>query len=321
MPLPDQTRPRSARLFMAGALALPFATASAGGFHTTPFSDLMGNHIDSHLETRITSDSDGNPVFLSGRFYIIPIDDDGDGKPDIDEATGLEKWRHPRGAGEHGEDCSVIKCRVGWRVRGWPASAVFLSHSGVVGDDHPQWLLPREAIPQPGAPSHFHWITYQEDDAGEPVEGTTTDPRGPDQPAACNVAMAGQLEGDVLTDASVETIGEVSGVGAGQMATWSGQDVHAALAEASSWDVKAGAEGVECQGWVLELKPVGKAFAFQHSGELLAVYPSGFDMRTHLNIQPNYALVPGITAGGDGTGGGGGHGGGKGGSHGGGGKH
>ena len=307
MTIPAKSNPLLCTLLTAAAAALP-ASAAAGDFHGAPYDDLMGNHIDTHLETRIRTDGDGNPVSLTGRFYIIPIDEDGDGKPDIDEDSGLEKWRHPRGAGQHDEDCDFIECRVGWQIRGWPASAVFLSHDGVNGNDHPQWLLPRDAIPQPGAPSHFHWITYVTDANGDPVAGTTTDPRGPDQPAACNEQKAGQLEGDVLNEA------DLTATGPGQ-AEWSNQDVHVALEE-GGFNYEAGAEGVVCYGWIFELKPVGKAFAFQHSGEVFPVYSAGFDVRTHLNMQANYALVPGIEGGsgghGDGgdMGGGGGHGGG-----------
>jgi hypothetical protein len=189
--------------------------------------------------------------------------------------------RHPRGAGEHNEECGVdpIDCVVGWRVRALPAEAVFISHSGVNGDDHPIWMITtRNGIPQPGSYTHFHWIT-----------SLSTDGRSEDVPAACDVPMAGMLEGEVVTaDLTLDD-------GVNPPVTWTDADVH----------VGGGAENLVCPGWLLELKAIRK-FAFMHGGEKIAVLP-GIDNSTHLNIVTNYAIVPDIV--GDHGDGGGGHGG------------
>ena len=94
-------------------------------------------------------------------------------------------------------------------------------------------------------------------------------------PPACDVAMAGELEGDVVDGTLSLDDGAVT-------YSWDPESVH----------VGGGAEDVTCPGWFLELKAV-ESFAFQHGGETLPVTP-GADNRTHLNLLSNYALVPGI---------------------------
>jgi hypothetical protein len=196
---------------------------------------------------------------------------------EIDEASGLPVARHPRGA-MHNEVCDVdLECVVGWELRGVAGEAKFLYHGGVNGNDHPVWLVDRAAIPQPGTYSHFHWITS---DGTEALMGEA------EIPLACDVAMAGALEGDV-----VEGTLTLSGGGKHKL-RWDDESVH----------VGGGAENLTCPGWFLELE-AEESFAFQHGGDTLAVAP-GADNKTHLNLVTNYALVPGI----DGTGGmGGGH--------------
>lgn len=259
---------------IGGALALAFAmvTAHAVGnqeLHKAPYNFLMGNHIDTHMENKLQNDGS-----LKGRLYIIFTGE-------TDEASGLPVARHPRGAGQHNEECGVdpVDCVVGWHVRALAADAVFISHSGVNGDDHPIWLInSRNGIPQPGSYTHFHWIT-----------NTSSDPRIQSVPVpnACDVNMAGMLEGDVITGL-LELDGGTNG-------SWPDAKVH----------VGGGAENLVCPGWLLEITAI-REFAFQHGGEKIAVSP-GTDNNTHLNIVTNYAIVPGITGGADHGGGGGGH--------------
>ena len=150
---------------------------------------------------------------------------------------------------------------------------MFLSHSGVNGDDHPVWMIrSRNDIPQPGSYTHFHGITT-----------TSTDARAGTVPAACDVPKAGQLEGTVITGL-LELDGGANG-------SWADADVH----------VGGGAENLVCPGWLMQITAI-REFAFQHGGEKIAVEP-GVDNNTHLNIVTNYAIIPGIT----GSGGGGGH--------------
>ena len=251
------------------ASALPAFTSAVGGgeLHRPPYDFVMGNHIDSHMENKRQRDGS-----LKGRLYIYFTGE-------TDEASGLPVARHPRGAGEHNEECGVdsIDCVVGWHVRAVPAEAVFVSHSGVNGDDHPIWLInARSGIPQPGSFTHFHWIT-----------STSSDERWDLVPAECDVAMAGMLEGDVVTG-SLELDN-----GTDPPITWADAEVH----------VGGGAENLVCPGWLLELRAV-RSFAFEHGGGKIPV-SRGIDNSTHLNVVTNYAIVPAIV--GHHAGGGGGH--------------
>jgi hypothetical protein len=161
--------------------------------HDPPFDFLFGNHIDTHLVTKLKVDKKtGEPLHLTGDFLIYFTGA-------IDPASGLPIARHPRGAA-HNEVCGVdpIECVVGWKVKGWPSTgAKFISHSGVNGMDHPVWLVnrapghpkqpgddfPVDAIPQPGNPIHYHWITQ-----------TSTDPRAATVQPECDKSNAGQLQ-------------------------------------------------------------------------------------------------------------------------------
>lgn len=246
---------------LALALALVGGPAMAGDDRddwdddAPAFGFLFGNHIDTHQLTRMRRDGTLSGVLLI--YYTGETDPD----------SGLPVARHPRGAMQ-GEECGIdLDCVVGWKLRGRAGAATFLYHSGVNGNDHPVWLVGRKAIPQPGAYSHFHWITS----AGtEALQGDL------DIPPACDVAMAGALEGDVAE-------GTLSLDDGAMTYSWAQQSVH----------LGGGAEGVTCPGWFLQLKAVA-SFAFQHGGEILPVTP-GPDIATHLNLVTNYALVPGIT--------------------------
>jgi hypothetical protein len=226
------------------------------GDHAPPFDFLFGNHIDTHLETKLRNDGD-----LAGKFFIIFTGE-------VDPDSGLPIARHPRGA-MHDEDCAVddIDCVVGWQVRAKPGEAKFLFHSGVNGNDHPVWAVDRVDIPQPGSFTHFHWIGAD-----------STDPRAEagEVPPPCDVEMAGQLEGDV----AVGTLTLDDGTGTIQ---WEDASVH----------IGGGAEDLVCPGWFLEIRAV-KSFAFRHGGEVVPVTPR-VDNASHLNLLTNYAVVPGIT--------------------------
>ena len=153
-------------------------TAFANDFHDSPYNFLFGNHIDTHQETKIKI-KNGDPVKLKGFLYIIYTGE-------IDTDSGLPIARHPRGAGEHHEECGVdpIECEVGWLIKAKPGAAKFLYHSGVNGNDHPVWMVNRVDIPQPGSFTHFHWI-----------DEDSTDPRAlTDFPEECKVDMAGELD-------------------------------------------------------------------------------------------------------------------------------
>lgn len=240
------------------SLILASLAAQAAGnqqLHANPYTFLFGNHIDTHQETKLNNDGT-----LKGRFYIYYTGE-------TDEATGLPVARHPRGAG-HDEECGVdpIECVVGWEILAVPGEARFLFHSGVNGDDHPVWMVSsRSDIPQPGSYTHFHWIT-----------SSSTDYRHETVLPACDVEMAGQLEGTVLTgDLTLEDgFPEIS---------WLGVDVH----------VEDGAENTVCPGWFLQIT-AKRIFAFQHGGEKVPVF-IGTDNSSHLNIVTNYAIVPAIT--------------------------
>lgn len=241
--------------------ALAAGAAHAGQeLHKAPYDFLMGNHIDDHMENKMQNDGS-----LKGRLYVYFTGE-------IDSASGLPIARHPRGE-SHNEVCGVdpIDCVVGWDVRAVPADAVFVSHSGVNGNDHPIWLIPsRNDIPQPGSYTHFHWITSTSSDYRAASVWDTV----------CDVQKAAQLEGEVVAG-TLQLNGGADG-------EWSGADVHAG----------GGAENISCPGWLLEITAKRK-FAFDHGGEKVAV-TNGVDNSTHLNIVTNYAIVPAISGSGGG---------------------
>lgn len=165
---------------LKGAIALSLlyvSTAWTGNvLHNGAFSFLFGNHIDTHQETKLKFDMEGNIESLKGRFYIIYTGDTNE--------DGIPIARHPRGASKN-ETCGIdpVDCVVGWTINALPGEAKFLYHAGVNGDDHPVWLVNRVDIPQPGVYSHFHWITT-----------SSNDPRSGIVPLECDQKNAGELE-------------------------------------------------------------------------------------------------------------------------------
>lgn len=142
------------RLASGVALALLSASQARADWlhftdHAPPFTYRFGNDLDTHQQTRL--DRDGR---LRGFLFITYT---GEVTPE-----GYPVARHC--------DASTPprRCIPGWILRGWPATATFLYQNM----DHPVWLTSRSEIPQPGAPSHFHWITSAGTDR-RPV----TDPR------------------------------------------------------------------------------------------------------------------------------------------------
>jgi hypothetical protein len=194
--------------FATGAHAGPEDVYPGDTFHAAPFDFLFGNHMDTHQQLKLKTAGDGQPGTLKGSFYIIFTDDQG--VPlGIDPISGLPKARHPRGLVleddgvtiKHDEACGIspnIVCVVGWRMRGLPGAAKFISHEGVNGDDHPVWMVnraeetlapaPGMVIPQPGSYTHAHWITRD-----------STDPRAASVLDPCDKKNAGQLEDELPT--------------------------------------------------------------------------------------------------------------------------
>ena len=185
------------------AHANPGAVYPGDSFHAAPYNFLFGNNMDTHQQLKLKTYSGGNPKLLKGSFYVIFTDDQGVSLG-IDSISGLPIARHPRGLVlqddgitiKHDEECGVstkIVCEVGWRMRGLPGAAKFISHEGVNGDDHPIWMVNRAeeanapelgmVIPQPGSYTHAHWITQN-----------STDSRASSVLDPCNKDKAGQLE-------------------------------------------------------------------------------------------------------------------------------
>ena len=185
------------------ANAGPGTVYPGGSFHAAPYDFMFGNHMDTHQQLRLKTTAGGEPKTLRGSFYIIFTDDQGVSLG-IDPVSGLRIARHPRGLVleedgvtiKHDEACGIspnIVCEVGWRMRGLPGAAKFISHDGVNGDDHPIWIVnraeealapaPGMVIPQPGSYTHAHWITR-----------TSTVPRASTVLDECDKQKAGQLE-------------------------------------------------------------------------------------------------------------------------------
>jgi hypothetical protein len=269
------------------------ALSSASGFrwhdHADPYSFLFGNHIDTHQETRLNIDGS-----LDGFFYVVHLDQDGDGLLDTTE-DGTPIKRHCTKP-EH-----YPTCEVGWHIRAVPCveaingcTAMFLFHR----HDHPVWLIgpyrrtmegetflsgSRAPIPQPGSPGHVHWLT-EGLDLDDPADGVVDRPSSLAEleallgvditvPEACNVDMASQLT-----------------------------------------------TGVICPVYFLEIRAVDN-FYFHHGGENIPVRP-GIDLSTHINYVTSYVAVdvpaeglPTRPGGGMGGMGGDGHGGGEAGGH------
>jgi hypothetical protein len=241
------------------------ASATAGGFtwrhHAPPFDFLFGNHIDTHQQTKLENDGS-----LKGTFYVVQLDEDGDGLPDTTEA-GDPILRHCTDP-EH-----YATCQAGWVLTAVPCipevngcSAMFLYHRR----DHPVWLIgPREReregetflggsrdqIPQPGYASHFHWLTVGVEEDGSLFPSSVLEIEALfgvsiDVPEACNVVRASQLE-----------------------------------------------PGTICPGYFLALRVLGVSnvyranpgpqWAFHHGGENIVLRP-GIDIASHTNIVTSY---------------------------------
>ena len=190
------------------ALAGPGAVYPGDSFHAAPFDFIFGNHMDPHQQLKLKTTAGGDPKSLKGSFYIIFTDDQGVSLG-IDPVSGLPIARHPRGfvleddgvTIKHDEACGIspnIVCKVGWKMRGRPGAAKFVSHEGVNDDDHAIWMVnraeeatapvPGMVIPQPGSFTHHHWITR-----------TSTDPRATYVLDECDKQKAGQLEDQAPT--------------------------------------------------------------------------------------------------------------------------
>jgi hypothetical protein len=96
-------------------LSLLYVSSAWSGnvLHNGAFSFLFGNHIDTHQETKLVLDKNGNVDSLKGRFYIIYT-----GATNED---GVPIARHPRGASRN-ETCGIdpIDCVVGWTINALP---------------------------------------------------------------------------------------------------------------------------------------------------------------------------------------------------------
>jgi hypothetical protein len=227
--------------------------------HAPPYTFLFGNHIDTHLETKL--EVDGMDMGkLEGFFYVF-FDQDGDGEVEF-TADGLPIARHCT-MPEHYD-----RCQVAWVVEATPCiqeingcTAMFLYHQ----HDHPVWLIgprlrtamggtflggTRAEIPQPGAPGHFHWLTEGSED-GHVLPSTLAELEAAygveiEVPEECNVAMASQLT-----------------------------------------------SGVICPGYFMELAVIQpEPFAFHHGGEDIPL-ERGTDLRSHLNLATSYVAVDG----------------------------
>jgi hypothetical protein len=171
-----------------------FASGRGWGNHAFPFTFLMGNHIDSHQETRLMNDGS-----LRGFFYVYWTGEKtAEGEPIAHHCT--EPAHYAQG------------CFAAWHLRAEPCieevngcTAMFLYHH----HDHPVWLVgphtmngalrgTRSMIPQPGSYTHMHWITEGVEHMGMTFPSSLADIEnlfGVDieVPEECNVAMAGEL--------------------------------------------------------------------------------------------------------------------------------
>jgi hypothetical protein len=173
----------------------PEVVVQGDPWQAPPYDFIFGNHIDTHVQLELKTKRE-QPKSLKGWFYVYFTGA-------VDEASGLPVARHPRGE-SHSERCGIdpIVCIAGWKMSGLPGAAKYLYHSGVNGNDHPVWMVNRAeehsapaagmVIPQPGAYSHFHWIT-----------SSSQDPRAIDVSVACEKSTAGQLQ-DVMPTAANE---------------------------------------------------------------------------------------------------------------------
>lgn len=259
-------------LVTLGLSLITVGAASAAGFrwsdHRPPYDFLFGNHIDTHLETKLNTDGT-----LSGFFYVVQLDQDGDGLPDTSE-DGRPIMRHCTEPGHY------PNCQVGWLVKAAPCieevngcTAMFLYHQ----HDHPVWLIGprlrtmdgdtflggrRALIPQPGSPVHYHWLTEGSD---REMDGNIT-------------FFPSSIEDlEALFDVDIEVDPRCNVNTAGELET-----------------------GVICPGYFLEIKALavggvyqaapGSEWLFHHGGENIPVSP-GIDESTHTNFVTSYQAV------------------------------
>jgi hypothetical protein len=137
---------------LVAAAAFGSGPADAQGYpwrnHDAPYDFVFGNDIDNHQQTRL-----GASGGLQGFLYLTytgAVTTDG----------------YP--VAVHADCSQAAGCRVGWLLRGVPASAVFLFHAT---GDHPTWQIARPDIPQPGAYSHFHFLGMHPEQPGERLDG------------------------------------------------------------------------------------------------------------------------------------------------------
>lgn len=246
-----------------GSLMVAGSAGAAGynwNYHQTPFTFLFGNHIDTHLATMLNSDGT-----LSGRFYVVRVtDDNGVGKT---TAEGIPVFRHCMNPSDYDE------CQAGWDISAYPCvyeingcTAMFL----YIKHDHPVWLIgPRERtmmnetfltgdrnqVPQPGRPTHYHWLTRGSSTGNETFTSTIADLEKLFHvkiyvDTRCNVAMAEQLTPGVICPGYFLEL----------------------TAKAVSAEPPTNA---------------GPQWAWQHAEEAIILSP-GPDMRTHINYVTSY---------------------------------
>ncbi|HET7540586.1 MAG TPA: hypothetical protein VFK05_11965 [Polyangiaceae bacterium] len=102
--------------------------------HASPLNFKFGNEIDAHQQSHAAPD--GN---LLGFLYI-----------QFTNTVTSDGYR----VATHG-DCKTGHCTVGWTFSSKALEAKLIA---APMDDHPLFFLDREAIPEPGAYSHFHWL-------------------------------------------------------------------------------------------------------------------------------------------------------------------
>jgi hypothetical protein len=170
-----------------------------------------------------------------------------------DTASGLRIMRHPRGT-SNDEVCGDLVDNITCEV-GWYVEAIPGAFK----------FLFHAGV---NGNDHGIWMVNRAEDSSQLVSAIpqpfipshahwisrgSTDARAGDVSAACDKNNAGQLE------------------------SADGNNDPTAVNEV-------------CQGWFMELKAV-KAFAFEHGGEVIPIYP-GEDLRSHLNIMTNYTDYP-----------------------------
>ena len=128
-------------LVVFAILLLGTSTALAGTSypwrdHAAPFDFLFENHIDTHLQGKLTGKG-----HYKGFFYIkYTGEETADGVP----------------IATHG-NCPEIQeeCTVGWLMKGVPLEAKYVGHE--MGQ-HPTWCVDPADLPKEPGYSHFHWL-------------------------------------------------------------------------------------------------------------------------------------------------------------------